>query len=67
MIANRLTVRCTTAEWTTISGDANQSWKAGDMALYTDAAAGAVPGVYCTTGGAGGGTAVFKALAVLAS
>jgi len=42
-------------------------WLAGEVIWKTDAAAGGSPGWVCTTGGTGGSSAVFKAMASLAA
>lgn len=62
----RLEMRMTSSAATTLIADTTQTFQQGDTIIYTDAAAGSAPGIYCTTGGAGG-TAVFKAMANLAA
>jgi hypothetical protein len=65
VIGGRLVVRMTSSAATTLIADTTQTFQVGDTIHYTDAASGGVPGIYCTTGGAGG-TAVFRNMAALA-
>jgi hypothetical protein len=65
MIGGKMDMRMTAARAATIIADTKLQFSVGDIIWYTDATAGGVPGIYCTTGGAGG-TAVFRNMAPLA-
>ena len=60
-----MNIRTTQAIAGTIIADTTQIFKDGDTIYYSDVAAAGVPGVVCTTPGAGG-TAVFSNMAALA-
>jgi hypothetical protein len=65
VVGGNIVLRMTTAAAGTLTADTTQTFADGDTIWYTDPAAAGIPGVVCTTPGAGG-TAVFSNMAALA-